>query len=213
MKNKNFLIILLAVVVILAGFLIVNFGVIDGDKQNGVISQMGEKCIDAGGVWVVDFEECEGVSQEWCDSQGGDFFECESACRHDPNAEMCIEVCVAVCKFGGNNLIGGETDEGGCLIGAGYSWCEPKQKCLRVWEEACTDEDLVRNYLNENLSTLSPEPEVLGGKFFVTNLEFVNETKAIVEYEDGHNMYIGEFEYEITGENLNPASFELKEEK
>ena len=213
MKNKNFLIILLAVVVILAGFLIVNFGVIDGDKQNGVISQMGEKCIDAGGVWVVDFEECEGVSQEWCDSQGGDFFECESACRHDPNAEMCIEVCVAVCKFGGNNLIGGETDEGGCLIGAGYSWCEPKQKCLRVWEEPCTDEDLVRNYLNENLSTLSPEPEVLGGKFFVTNLEFVNETKAIVEYEDGHNMYIGEFEYEITGENLNPVSFELKEEK
>ena len=213
MKNKNFLIILLAVVVILAGFLIVNFGVIDGDKQNGVISQMGEKCIDAGGVWVVDFEECEGVSQEWCDSQGGDFFECESACRHDPNAEMCIEVCVAVCKFGGNNLIGGETDEGGCLIGAGYSWCPAKQKCLRVWEEACTDEDLVRNYLNENLSTLSPEPEVLGGKFFVTNLEFVNETKAIVEYEDGHNMYIGEFEYEITGENLNPVSFELKEEK
>lgn len=142
MKNKNFLIVLLAVVVILAGFLIIT----SGDKT-------------------------------------------------EPE------------------LIGGDTDEGGCLIGAGYSWCPAKQKCLRVWEEACTDEDLVRNYLNENLSTLSPEPEVLGGKFFVTNLEFVNETKAIVEYEDGHNMYIGEFEYEITGENLNPVSFELKEEK
>ena len=36
-----------------------------------------------------------------------------------------------------NQLIGGDKDEGGCLIGAGYSWCEPKQKCLRVWEEKC----------------------------------------------------------------------------
>ena len=34
-------------------------------------------------------------------------------------------------------LIGGQTDEGGCLIAAGYSWCEPKKKCLRIWEESC----------------------------------------------------------------------------
>ena len=35
------------------------------------------------------------------------------------------------------NVIGGETDEHGCLIGAGYSWCESKQKCIREWEEDC----------------------------------------------------------------------------
>ena len=34
-------------------------------------------------------------------------------------------------------LIGGDKDAGGCLIGAGYSWCEAKQKCLRVFEEDC----------------------------------------------------------------------------
>jgi len=34
-------------------------------------------------------------------------------------------------------LIGGQKDEHGCLIPAGYSWCEPKQKCLREWEEPC----------------------------------------------------------------------------
>lgn len=34
-------------------------------------------------------------------------------------------------------LIGGQTDEHGCLGPAGYSWCEVKQKCLRVWEEKC----------------------------------------------------------------------------
>ncbi|OQA93743.1 MAG: hypothetical protein BWY24_00346 [Microgenomates group bacterium ADurb.Bin219] len=34
-------------------------------------------------------------------------------------------------------LIGGDKDEHGCLIAAGYSWCEVKQKCLRIWEEPC----------------------------------------------------------------------------
>lgn len=36
-----------------------------------------------------------------------------------------------------SQLIGGQKDKYGCLTGAGYSWCEPKQKCLRVWEESC----------------------------------------------------------------------------
>lgn len=34
-------------------------------------------------------------------------------------------------------IIGGQKDEHGCLIAAGYSWCEAKQKCLRTWEEKC----------------------------------------------------------------------------
>ncbi|GEM_PF-1244253 len=34
-------------------------------------------------------------------------------------------------------LIGGDKDSHGCLPAAGYSWCEIKQKCLRVWEEPC----------------------------------------------------------------------------
>jgi putative hemolysin len=35
------------------------------------------------------------------------------------------------------DLIGGQKDEQGCLVAAGYSWCEEKQKCLRAWEEDC----------------------------------------------------------------------------
>lgn len=34
-------------------------------------------------------------------------------------------------------LIGGDTDEHGCLAAAGYSWCEARKKCLRQWEEIC----------------------------------------------------------------------------
>ena len=36
-----------------------------------------------------------------------------------------------------SNIVGGDKDEHGCLGSAGYSWCEVKNKCLRVWEEKC----------------------------------------------------------------------------
>lgn len=55
------------------------------------------------------------------------------------------------------SLIGGDKDEHGCLIGAGYTWCEEKNKCLRTWEEPCevtesasaVEEDL-RAYTSED---------------------------------------------------------------
>jgi hypothetical protein len=34
-------------------------------------------------------------------------------------------------------LVGGDKDSHGCIGSAGYSWCEVKNKCLRVWEEKC----------------------------------------------------------------------------
>ena len=37
--------------------------------------------------------------------------------------------------------IGGQTDEYGCLTGAGYSWCAEKGECLRAWEESCSSEE------------------------------------------------------------------------
>jgi hypothetical protein len=40
-------------------------------------------------------------------------------------------------KPGPENSVGKDTDEHGCLITAGYSWCEAKQKCLIIWEEDC----------------------------------------------------------------------------
>lgn len=35
------------------------------------------------------------------------------------------------------NIVGGDRDEHGCISSAGYSWCAPKNKCLRIWEEQC----------------------------------------------------------------------------
>ncbi|MFA5125980.1 MAG: DUF333 domain-containing protein [archaeon] len=53
----------------------------------------------------------------------------------------CISQTTGPIQIGDGNepqLIGGDKDEHGCLIAAGYSWCELAQKCLRVWEEPCT---------------------------------------------------------------------------
>lgn len=35
------------------------------------------------------------------------------------------------------DLVGNDKDSHGCIGSAGYSWCEVKNKCLRIWEEKC----------------------------------------------------------------------------
>lgn len=62
--------------------------------------------------------------------------------------ESCPQDCA---KNEGLEIIGGDKDEHGCLIAAGYSWCEEKQKCLRTWEESCDSIDTSnwQTYRNE----------------------------------------------------------------
>jgi putative hemolysin len=45
---------------------------------------------------------------------------------------------LAGCAKQPEQIIGGDKDEHGCLIAAGYSWCDAKQKCIRPFEENCT---------------------------------------------------------------------------
>lgn len=52
-------------------------------------------------------------------------------------------------KENSDQLIGGDQDEHGCLIAAGYSWCESKQKCLRTWEEECVQTGLIKEILKQ----------------------------------------------------------------
>ena len=58
-------------------------------------------CTEKGGIPLRDFNECEKITKNDCKSLGGEFLECESACRnlpYDPEI-ACIEVCVEVCRF------------------------------------------------------------------------------------------------------------------
>ena len=51
------------------------------------------------GNWLTEHRECEYISPQQCSLMGGEFRECESACRHDPAAEMCTLQCVIVCSI------------------------------------------------------------------------------------------------------------------
>ncbi|MGB8815656.1 MAG: MliC family protein [Minisyncoccia bacterium] len=41
-------------------------------------------------------------------------------------------------KDSSNRIIGGDRDIHGCIGSAGYSYCEAKASCIRVWESYCT---------------------------------------------------------------------------
>ena len=51
-------------------------------------------------------------------------------------------------------------------------------------------------YIRTHINTLSPEPAVLGGTFYVTDIQIDSVTQTgVVWYEDGHNAYEAEFAY------------------
>jgi hypothetical protein len=44
-------------------------------------------------------------------------------------------------------ILGGDRDEHGCIGSAGYSWCEAKNKCIRIWEEDCNSRQAIQKAL------------------------------------------------------------------
>ncbi len=59
-------------------------------------------------------------------------------------------------------IVGNDRDAHGCIGSAGYSWCEAKQKCLRIWEEKCEtvsqNQDQTFGANNNPTTTVSPAP-------------------------------------------------------
>lgn len=51
----------------------------------------------------------------------------------------CLNTSVNSTNDANNQVIGGQKDENGCLIAAGYSWCPSQKKCMRMWEEYCQE--------------------------------------------------------------------------
>jgi hypothetical protein len=73
--------------------------IVFGDSEEYDLSFIKEACVQFGGIWYEEFKECESISEINCVELGGDFDLCASACRHDPDAEVCTMQCVLVCSF------------------------------------------------------------------------------------------------------------------
>lgn len=55
----------------------------------------------------------------------------------------------------------------------------------------------VEAYVRANISQLSPQPEVLGGTFYVTDITIREDGTGAVSYEDGHIALAADFTYSI----------------
>ncbi|MFC2162672.1 Kazal-type serine protease inhibitor domain-containing protein [Candidatus Altiarchaeota archaeon] len=81
---------------------------VDGECKTEKADDLQGLCNDLGGKWLEAPKECEGISKDDCEANGGSHNECASACRNDPNAEICTLQCVLVCSFdNGSQELGG----------------------------------------------------------------------------------------------------------
>lgn len=69
---------------------------------------------------------------------------------------------------------------------------------------------LAEDYIKAHLSELSPEKEVLGGKFYITKITFENAGNAVVEYEDGHIALRAHVSFMVDGgKNVEVLKWEM----
>lgn len=115
--------------------------VIDNDDTspiNGTVpsgSNNQELCVQAGGVWIAEANECENISEQFCQEIGGEYNECGSACRNQPDAEICTLQCVAYCSF--NNETNEENNNDSMLFLDSYG-NEIPQNCSS-WFDGCNN--------------------------------------------------------------------------
>jgi len=99
---------------------------------------------------------------------------------------------------GEDKLIGGDKDKHDCLIAAGYSWCQEKEKCLREWEEPCIQEKAFE-YLSKVKNDTNLSFSGIGNTSFTWNF-LTSESKG-----DGNPL-----EKEIQGKEINLENTESK---
>jgi len=67
---------------------------------------------------------------------------------------------------------------------------------------ATSTEGILMRYMSANISRISPQKEVLGGKFQITNLVVTSSNTAEVSYSDGHIALAGRFNFTIDGNGV-----------
>ncbi|MEZ4210853.1 MAG: hypothetical protein R3B39_00975 [Candidatus Paceibacterota bacterium] len=66
-----------------------------------------------------------------------------------------------------------------------------------------SDEEIVSGYVRENINQIAPEEAVLGGNFYVVQIEIFPSSKTgRVVYEDGHIQGSANFSYERVGNQV-----------
>lgn len=82
---------------------------------------------------------------------------------------------------------------------------KPKQGCGQSY---VSEQEVFSAFVRKHISQLSPIKEVLGGSFYVTDIVFEPDGKALVEYEDGHIALKAAVTYEVDGGKVRILSFQ-----
>ncbi|MFA5131942.1 MAG: hypothetical protein WC444_01290 [Candidatus Paceibacterota bacterium] len=69
------------------------------ESTTGTTTSNGMACTKVGGTWSETYKECTGISEVSCKEIKGVFNECASACRHDPEAKVCVMMCAIICQL------------------------------------------------------------------------------------------------------------------
>lgn len=78
-----------------------------------------------------------------------------------------------------------------------------------VSQEEVNRSELFASYIRANIGELSPEPAVLGGSFYVTEVNLLNDNSALVDDEDGHIALRGVIGFDVINEQVVIKSFEI----
>ena len=94
MKKIIFIIILIVIVAWVGYYFFYRDEAGLGLKKAAKICQLND------GDWVEEHKECEYAEKEWCLELKGEYDECASACRHNPDPiAVCTLECIPLCKF------------------------------------------------------------------------------------------------------------------
>jgi hypothetical protein len=124
---------------------------IGGDKDaHGCLIAAGYSWCESKGKCLRMWEEdCPGtsLSVEECEAKNGEIDSAPCAGGKESLGNVTGFATIKVCCA--QRLIGGDKDSHGCLIAAGYSWCEAKNKCLRTWEEKCETDSICTDHCGD----------------------------------------------------------------
>lgn len=119
--------------------------------------------------------------------------------------EFCGGIAAFRCGEGLTCVLDGDfPDAGGTCVRSGTG--------AGVSSEALTsDQQSADSYIRANIGDLSPEPAVLGGTFYVTDIAWTGDNEALVSYEDGHIALRARATYAVSGSTVTVDSFDIVE--
>ena len=117
--------------------------------------------------------------------------------------DFCAGIAGIACAEGLEcELEGDFPDAGGVCVDAG----------ARVTVEDRRDRRIIKQYVEQNINTLSPKKAEVGGTFRVTSITWSNDDIATVHYEDGHIAVTAQVKATIAADGkVKVESFEVVE--